>query len=119
MFANKEYTGDITIEERRRIEQWFVREYGLTEDDEPRVKRLKELEAMLGVDSEHTDDMPLRDLGLSSRLERWLKASGICWVSDFNQMTWKDIMNIRNIGKLSAAELRKKLGENGIELPEQ
>ena len=71
MFANKEYTGDITIEERRRIEQWFVREYG------------------------------------------------ICWVSDFNQMTWKDIMNIRNIGKLSAAELRKKLGENGIELPEQ
>lgn len=119
MFANKEYTGDITIEERRRIEQWFVREYGLTGDDESRIKRLKELETMLGVDSEHTDDTPIGSLGLSSRLERWLKASGIFWLSDFEQMTWKDILKIRNIGELSAAELRKKLSENGIELPEE
>lgn len=120
MFAqDKEYTGDITIEERRRIEQWFVREYGLTGDDGPRIRRLKELEAILGVDSEHTDDTPIESLRLSSRLERWLKASGIYWISDLNQMTWKDILKLRNIGELSAAELRQKLSDHGMELPEE
>ena len=120
MFAqDKEYTGSITIEERRRIEQWFVREYGLTGDDEARIKRLKELEVMLGVDSAYTADTPIESLELSSRLERWLKASDIYWVSDLEQMTWKDILKIRNIGELSAAELRQKLSENGIELSEE
>jgi len=63
-------------------------------------------------------DMTIEDLDLSVRSYNCLKRAGINNVSDLVQKTEDDMMKVRNLGRKSMEEVKKKLIELGLGLSE-
>ena len=63
-------------------------------------------------------DMSIEDLDLSVRSFNCLKRAGIHTVSELTKKTEDDMMKVRNLGKKSLDEVKKKLEELGLSLTE-
>ena len=61
-------------------------------------------------------NIPLSELGLSSRSYHFLTEAGIKNLSDLIKKTEKDLKSIRNLGSLSIAEIKAKLEKMGLHL---
>ncbi len=64
-------------------------------------------------------EMPIEFLELSSRTYNCLKRSQITTVGQLLLMSDDDLLALRNFGQKSLEELREKLAEHGIRLPEE
>lgn len=62
--------------------------------------------------------MTIDDLDLSVRSHNCLKRAGINTVSDIVQKTEEDMMKVRNLGRKSLEEVKKKLADLGLSLKE-
>lgn len=62
--------------------------------------------------------MTIDDLDLSVRSHNCLKRAGINTVSDLVQKTEEDMMKVRNLGRKSLDEVKKKLADLGLSLKE-
>ena len=60
--------------------------------------------------------MTIDDLDLSVRSFNCLKRAGINTVADLTQKTEDDMMKVRNLGRKSLDEVKKKLEELGLSL---
>ncbi len=60
--------------------------------------------------------MTIDDLDLSVRSFNCLKRAGINTVADLAQKTEDDMMKVRNLGRKSLDEVKKKLEELGLSL---
>lgn len=60
--------------------------------------------------------MPIEDLDLSVRSYNCLKRAAINTVGDLIEKTEDDMMRVRNLGKKSLDEVKKKLDELGESL---
>ena len=60
--------------------------------------------------------MTIDDLDLSVRSFNCLKRAGINTVADLVQKTEDDMMKVRNLGRKSLDEVKKKLEELGLSL---
>ncbi len=65
-----------------------------------------------------TMEMTIEDLELSVRSYNCLKRAGINTVAELVQKTEEDMMKVRNLGRKSLDEVKKKLGELGLSLAE-
>ncbi len=65
-----------------------------------------------------TMEMTIEDLELSVRSYNCLKRAGINTVAELVQKTEEDMMKVRNLGRKSLDEVKKKLGELGLGLAE-
>jgi DNA-directed RNA polymerase subunit alpha len=65
-----------------------------------------------------TMEMTIEDLELSVRSYNCLKRAGINTVAELVQKTEEDMMKVRNLGRKSLDEVKKKLGELGLALAE-
>lgn len=65
-----------------------------------------------------TMEMTIEDLDLSVRSYNCLKRAGINTVAELVQKTEEDMMKVRNLGRKSLDEVKKKLGELGLSLAE-
>ena len=63
--------------------------------------------------------MNIEDLDLSVRSFNCLKRAGINTVSDLAQKTEDEMMKVRNLGRKSLEEVKKKLIDIGISLQEE
>lgn len=63
-------------------------------------------------------DMTIEDLDLSVRSYNCLKRAGINTVAELVQKTEEDMMKVRNLGRKSLEEVKKKLAELGLSLAE-
>jgi DNA-directed RNA polymerase subunit alpha len=63
-------------------------------------------------------DMTIDDLDLSVRSHNCLKRAGINTVGDLVQKTEDDMMKVRNLGRKSLEEVKKKLADLGLFLKE-
>lgn len=86
---------------------------------------LPEDEKMEGTFAEIPEDsgskimeMTIEDLDLSVRSYNCLKRAGINTVSELTQKTEDDMMKVRNLGRKSMEEVKKKLNELGLFLAE-
>lgn len=69
------------------------------------------------VDKEkHILDMTIEDLDLSVRSFNCLKRAGISVVGDLVSRTEEDMMKVRNLGRKSLEEVKKKLNDFGLSL---
>lgn len=69
------------------------------------------------VDKEkHILDMTIEDLDLSVRSFNCLKRAGISVVGDLVSRTEEDMMKVRNLGRKSLEEVKKKLNDYGLSL---
>jgi DNA-directed RNA polymerase subunit alpha len=64
-------------------------------------------------------DMTIEDLDLSVRSYNCLKRAGINTVADLVQKSEDDMMKVRNLGRKSMEEVKKKLIELGLGLSEE
>ena len=62
--------------------------------------------------------MTIDDLDLSVRSHNCLKRAGVNTVSDLVQKTEEDMMKVRNLGRKSLDEVKKKLNDLGLSLKE-
>lgn len=62
--------------------------------------------------------MPIDDLDLSVRSHNCLKRAGINTVYELVQKTEEEMMKVRNLGRKSLEEVKKKMGELGLSLRE-
>ena len=62
--------------------------------------------------------MPIDDLDLSVRSHNCLKRAGINTVYELVQKTEDEMMKVRNLGRKSLEEVKKKMGELGLSLRE-
>lgn len=65
-----------------------------------------------------TMEMTIEDLELSVRSYNCLKRAGINTVAELVQKTEEDMMKVRNLGRKSLDEVKKKLAELGLSLAE-
>ncbi|HWQ62047.1 MAG TPA: DNA-directed RNA polymerase subunit alpha [Negativicutes bacterium] len=65
-----------------------------------------------------TMEMTIEDLELSVRSYNCLKRAGINTVAELVQKTEEDMMKVRNLGRKSLDEVKKKLGELALSLAE-
>jgi DNA-directed RNA polymerase subunit alpha len=65
-----------------------------------------------------TMEMTIEDLELSVRSYNCLKRAGINTVAELVQKTEEDMMKVRNLGRKSLDEVKKKLGELSLSLAE-
>ena len=63
--------------------------------------------------------MTIDDLDLSVRSFNCLKRAGINSVADLTQKTEEDMMKVRNLGRKSLDEVKKKLEELGLSLRQE
>ena len=63
--------------------------------------------------------MTIDDLDLSVRSFNCLKRAGINTVADLAQKTEDDMMKVRNLGRKSLDEVKKKLEELGLSLRQE
>ncbi|EGO65324.1 DNA-directed RNA polymerase subunit alpha [Acetonema longum] len=63
-------------------------------------------------------EMTIEDLELSVRSYNCLKRAGINTVAELNQKSEEDMMKVRNLGRKSLDEVKKKLAELGLSLAE-
>ena len=67
-------------------------------------------------DSSKVLDMTIEDLDLSVRSFNCLKRANINTVADLAEKTEDDMMKVRNLGRKSLEEVKKKLEELGLTL---
>ena len=67
-------------------------------------------------DSEKMLEMTIEDLDLSVRSFNCLKRAGINTVGDLKNKSLEDMMKVRNLGKKSLEEVKKKLSSLGLSL---
>jgi DNA-directed RNA polymerase subunit alpha len=65
-----------------------------------------------------TMEMTIEDLDLSVRSYNCLKRAGINTVSELVQKSEEDMMKVRNLGRKSLEEVKKKIIEMGLALAE-
>ena len=70
-------------------------------------------------DSAKVLEMTIDDLDLSVRSFNCLKRAGINSVADLTQKTEEDMMKVRNLGRKSLDEVKKKLEELGLSLRQE
>ena len=70
-------------------------------------------------DSAKVLEMTIDDLDLSVRSFNCLKRAGINTVADLAQKTEDDMMKVRNLGRKSLDEVKKKLEELGLSLRQE
>jgi DNA-directed RNA polymerase subunit alpha len=63
-------------------------------------------------------EMNIEDLELSVRSYNCLKRAGINTVAELVQKSEEDMMKVRNLGRKSLDEVKKKLAELGLSLAE-
>ena len=68
--------------------------------------------------SKNPGEMNIEDLDLSVRSFNCLKRAGINTVSDLAQKTEDEMMKVRNLGRKSLEEVKKKLADIGVSLQE-
>ena len=88
---------------------------GLTEDVEEEEASFPEEEE---DKSSKTLEMNIEDLDLSVRSFNCLKRANINTVADLAEKTEEDMMKVRNLGRKSLEEVKKKLEELGLSLKE-
>ena len=66
----------------------------------------------------NTLDMTIEDLDLSVRSYNCLKRANINTVADLARKSEEDMMKVRNLGRKSLEEVKKKLIELGLALTE-
>ncbi len=88
---------------------------GLTEDVEEEEASFPEEEE---DKSSKTLEMNIEDLDLSVRSFNCLKRANINTVADLAEKTEEDMMKVRNLGRKSLEEVKKKLEELGLALKE-
>lgn len=74
------------------------------------------IEATQNETANITEDAPIEVLALSTRPFKCLKKSGIDTIAQLKELSWEEICGIRNMGILSAEEIKSKLEQfgNGI-----
>ncbi len=60
------------------------------------------------------ESMPIDDLELSVRSNNCLRRAGINTVGELNQRTEEEMMKVRNLGRQSLEEIKKKLADMGL-----
>ena len=76
-------------------------------------------EIMVGKDDKDSEkmlEMTIEDLDLSVRSFNCLKRAGINTVGDLKNKSLEDMMKVRNLGKKSLEEVKKKLSSLGLSL---
>lgn len=63
-------------------------------------------------------EVPIEEMGLSVKVYNALKRAGLLTNLDLAQLTYKDLLKTRNIGKKGADTIREILEENGLHLKE-
>ena len=63
--------------------------------------------------------MTIEELDLSVRSYNCLKRAGINYVSDLAQKTEDEMMKVRNLGRKSLDEVKKKLIDIGVSMREE
>lgn len=91
----------------------FQNMYGLPEEEEEEEATFPEEEE---DDSSKVLDMTIEDLDLSVRSFNCLKRANINTVADLAEKTEDDMMKVRNLGRKSLEEVKKKLEELGLTL---
>ena len=86
---------------------------GLPEEEEEEEATFPEEEE---DDSSKVLDMTIEDLDLSVRSFNCLKRANINTVADLAEKTEDDMMKVRNLGRKSLEEVKKKLEELGLTL---
>ena len=86
---------------------------GLPEEEEEEEATFPEEEE---ADSSKVLDMTIEDLDLSVRSFNCLKRANINTVADLAEKTEDDMMKVRNLGRKSLEEVKKKLEELGLTL---
>ena len=75
---------------------------------------------ILDKDKEYSTDLvtpiPIDDLDLSVRSNNCLRRAGINTVDELTQKTEDDMMKVRNLGRKSLEEVKKKLADLGLGL---
>jgi len=71
------------------------------------------------IGSKNPGEMNIEDLDLSVRSFNCLKRAGINTVSDLAQKTEDEMMKVRNLGRKSLEEVKKKLADIGVSLQEE
>ena len=61
-------------------------------------------------------DRPIEDLDLSVRAKNCLDAISLQTIGDLAKMTESELLKLRNFGKTSLKEIRKKLADMGLSL---
>lgn len=92
----------------------FVKYFEIGEELEREERRREELEADFAArqqDLEQKLKQEVKILDLSARAENCLEAAGIRTIGDLVSKTEEDMIAIRNLGKNTLRELRKKVGE--------
>lgn len=74
--------------------------------------------ALRGENPEASDllDQPVEALGLGTRAVGSLRANGIRSVEDLCEMTWTDLLEMRNLGRTTANEIVRALDRAGLRL---
>ena len=86
------------------------------------IEREQPVEPQAGVEEGHKKEVldkinrPVSDLDLSVRASNCLEAEGITTVRDLVSHTEAEMLEVRNFGKTSLKEVKKKLGDLGLEL---
>ncbi len=65
---------------------------------------------------ESTLSMPISALDLSARASHCLQGEGIKTIEDLLAKSEKDLLDVRNFGKVSLSEVAQKLAEHGLEV---
>ena len=60
--------------------------------------------------------MPIQDLELSVRASNCLESARIATVGELVQLTESDLLKVRSFGKTSLREVKRKLGDLGLDL---
>ena len=90
------------------------------------VKKENEVEEVVPKDSKNSQenktfylDMPIEEIGLSTRAFKVLIRSGIKNVGDIVELTENQVMNIRSLGTKSFNEIVDKINSMGLKLKEE
>ena len=89
----------------------------LISEEEPQVQTTTETPAATPEDkTSKILDMTIEDLDLSVRSFNCLKRAGIDFVGDLVNKSEEDMMKVRNLGRKSLDEVKKKLEDIGLSL---
>ena len=64
------------------------------------------------------NEVSIEEMGLSVKVYNALKRAGLLTNLDFAQLTYKDLLKTKNIGKKDADTIQEILEENGLHLKE-
>ena len=93
-------------------------EINLTQDYKPFKRVIVNGHEYVLDESKESQITPVSSLDLSVRTARCLKLGGVETIEQLLNMTYWDLLKIRNMGKRSAEEIKKRLEANGMYLKE-